>query len=456
MRRLLRLAALAILVPGPGSGQTSPLARVRPADVDEVFAAYSGTASPGCQLGVLSRGEFLYKKAYGMADLEHRIPLTTASPISTGSIAKQFTAAVIAHLAREGKLSLEDPLRKHFPELPAYTSGVTINHLIRHTSGIRDYLGLIAIAGEPDDFHTSEPEFLELMVRQRSLNFEPGTQYLYSNSEYVLLAMLVRRVTSKSLRQAADEILFTPLGMKHTFFDDRPTDLIPDRVLGYSPHGSGFVLNTNASDGVVGDGAFFTTVDDFAPWDRYLSTHAKELFAGSTFNNGKPVYYGFGLTINRLFGYPMFGHGGGFKGYRAMMIKFPEQGLTVVCLCNSSAADASFLAGKVAGLYLGKEMPTVPPPAAQAAPPPLPAPAKLDAYTGTFYSADLDAAYEVRVHEGKLAFRCKHSIFEATPQGQDRFKFSNYNLQFEMDANGKARGFILNALRVWNLRFEKR
>ncbi len=390
-----------------------------------------------------------------MADLEHGVALTTASPIATGSIAKQFTAAVVAHLAREGKFSLDDPIRKHFPELPAYTTGVTINQLIRHTSGIRDYLGLMTIGGEQDDFRISEGEFLEIIARQRALNFEPGTQYLYSNSEYVLLAMLVRRVTGKSLRQAADEILFTPLGMKHTFFDDRPTDLIPNRVLGYSPRGSGFVLNTNASNGLVGDGSLFTTVDDFAAWDRYLSTNAGELFVGGTLKDGKPVYYGFGLTINRLFGYPMFGHGGGYKGYRAMLVKFPEQALTVVCLCNTSGSDPALLAGKVAGLYLGKKMPSSSStPAASA--PPIPIAANLDDYAGTYYSPDVDAAYDVRVRDGKLAFRSRYSVFEATPQGKSRFKFSNYNFQFEVDAEGKVKGFTLNALRVWNLRFEKR
>src|SRR5262245_43362539 len=147
---------------------------VRPADVDEIFAAYSGPASPGCQLGVLRNGEFAYKKAYGMADLERRVPLTSAAPIAVGSLAKQFTAAVIARLARDGKFSLDDPVRKHFPELPAYSAGITIRNLIHHTSGLRDYYGLIAIGGEPDDFHTSESEFLELMARQRALNFEPG------------------------------------------------------------------------------------------------------------------------------------------------------------------------------------------------------------------------------------------------------------------------------------------
>lgn len=403
----------------------------------------------------MRQGEFVFKKAYGMADLEHGIALTTASPIAAGSIAKQFTAAVVAHLAREGKFSLGDPIRKHFPELPPYASGVTIDQLIRHTSGIRDYLGLMAIGGEPDDFRMSESEFLELIARQRALNFEPGTQYLYSNSEYVLLAMLVRRVTGKSLRQAADEILFTPLGMKHTFFDDRPNDLIPNRVLGYSPRGSGFALNTNASNGLVGDGSLFTTVDDFAAWDRYLSTNGGELFAGGTLRGGKPVYYGFGLTLNRLFGYPMIGHGGAYKGYRAMLVKFPEQALTVVCLCNSSGSDPALHAGKVAGLYLDKRMPSSSPAPASSAPR-LAITAKLDDYVGTYYSPDVDAIYEVRARDGKLAFRSRYSVFDATPQGQSRFKFSNYNFQFEVDAEGKVKGFTLNALRVWNLRFEKR
>jgi CubicO group peptidase (beta-lactamase class C family) len=430
------------------------------ADVDAIFGEYASTTSPGCQLGVLRNGEFVYKKAFGMADLEHHVPLATSAPIAVGSLAKQFTAAVVAKLARSGRLSLDDKLRKHFPELPSYAEQITIRDLVHHMSGIRDYLGLIAIGGEPDDFHTSEEEFLELMGRQRALNFEPGTQYLYSNSEYVLLAILVRRITGKSLRQAANEMLFAPLGMKHTKFDDRPTELIPERVLGYSPRGMEFVVNMNASDGVTGDGALFTTVDDLREWDRYLSSkEAEDLLVDANLKNGRPVQYGFGLQLVHIDSDRLIAHGGGFKGYRAEMFKFPDRGLTMFCLCNTSGANPTSLLEKVSSLYLGKKIgggsgstdasrPNIPSP-----------PADLDGdlsiYAGRYYSADVDATYEVRPSQGKLGFRCKHSIFDALPQVKGRFQFSSYSIRFTMDPAGKPTGFVLNAPRVWNLRFEK-
>jgi CubicO group peptidase (beta-lactamase class C family) len=440
------------------SGQQAALPAT--ADVDAIFEAYAGNASPGCELGVLRNGEFVYKKAYGMADLEHRVPLTTSAPIAVGSLAKQFTAAVVAKLARSGRLSLDDKFRKHFPELPSYAEQVTVRDLVHHISGIRDYLGLIAIGGEPDDFHTSEEEFLELMARQRALNFEPATQYLYSNSEYVLLAILVRRVTGKSLRQAAEEMLFAPLGMTHTKFDDRPTELIPDRVLGYSPRGKEFVVNMNASDGVTGDGALFTTVDDLRQWDRYLSSKdAEDLLVDANLKNGKPVHYGFGLQLVHIDSDRLIAHGGGFKGYRAEMFKFPDRGLTMFCLCNTSGSNPTSLLEKVSSLYLGRKIgggsDSTDPSRPNASSPPAEPAGDLSIYAGRYYSADVDAAYEVRTAQGKLNFRCKHSIFDSSQQGKDRFRFSSYSIQFTMDATGKPTGFVLNAPRVWNLRFEK-
>jgi CubicO group peptidase (beta-lactamase class C family) len=430
---------------------------IRAAEIDAIFAPFSGSDSPGCQLGVLFRGEFVYKKAYGMADLERHVPLTTSAPIVTGSIAKQFTAAVVAHLAREKKLSLSDSIRKYFPEMPAYADAITIDHLIHHTSGLRDYLGLVAIGGEPDDFHTSESEFLELLTRQKALNFEPGTKHLYSNSGYVLLSILVRRVTGKSLRAASDEILFVPLGMKHTFFDDRPAELVPDRVLGYSRRGTRFVLDTNASNGVVGDGALFTSVEDLRLWDRYLSSEvAEELFTGTKLKDATAVPYAFGLTLNSFFGRRLIAHGGSYKGYRAQLFKLPAEKLTVVCLCNSSDADPSGRAAKVAALLLNRKLPEQPasPPAKRQAV--TISQEELAKYAGVYYSPDLDAAYEVTVGQGKLAFRCKHSIFDAEPEGENRFRFSNYSIQFDVDSKGKVTGYTLNALRVWNLHWDRR
>src|SRR5262245_20501624 len=236
------LRCLIFLLPVALLGQTKLL--VRPpaetsfdsglkAQVDRVFAGLDRPDSPGCALGVVHKGKLAYEKGYGQANLEQNIPITPSTVFYIASASKQFTAASIALLARQNKLALDDDIRKYLPELPTYEASVTIRQLIHHTGGIPDYLELLGYAGQRlDDIHT-EDEILELLSRQKSLGFKPGDQFLYSNSGYFLLGMIVKRVSGKPLAQFAEDFIFNPLGMTRSRFHDSRTRLVKNRAQGY-------------------------------------------------------------------------------------------------------------------------------------------------------------------------------------------------------------------------------
>ena len=240
---------------------------VAPSAVDAIFAAWDKSGSPGVALAVLHDGKVVYEKGYGRANLEHDIPITPETVFYIGSVSKQFAAAAIALLAHRGALSLDDDIRKHVPEVPDFGSTITIRHLVHHTSGLRDYLALREIAGEPPDGTFGDAYVLALISRQKALNFPPGTEHLYSNSGYFLLSVIVKRVSGKSLRQFAAENIFQPLGMSSAQFRDDHTLPIKNRADGYAPGvgGNGFRIS-NPNFDVVGAGGVYITIRDFLAW----------------------------------------------------------------------------------------------------------------------------------------------------------------------------------------------
>lgn len=217
--------------------------------VDKVFAQWDKPDSPGCALAVIKDGQMIYKRGYGLANLEHNIPMSPASIMDTGSVSKQFTAMAVALLAEQGKFSLDDDIRKYLPEISQYQAPITIRHLIHHTSGIRDYLTLMAIAGMRDDDHYVDGEVVNLLARQKELNFKPGSEFLYSNSGYFLLSQIVKRASGKSLREFAEENIFKPLGMTRTRFYDDHTEIVRNRAASYVPRkGGGFQIAATTLD----------------------------------------------------------------------------------------------------------------------------------------------------------------------------------------------------------------
>jgi CubicO group peptidase (beta-lactamase class C family) len=332
--------------------------------VDRLFKTWDKSDSPGCALGIIKDGQFIYKRGYGMANLEYNIPLNSQSVFRIGSTSKQFTAMCVALLEEQGKISVDDSIRNYFPEMPEYANDIKIQHLLHHTSGIRDYLTLWRIAGERNDDFFIDPEVVALIARQKELNFNPGKEFLYSNSGYFLLSEIVKRVTGKSMGVFAEEYIFKPLGMKNTHYHDNHTLIVKNRASGYSPlRGGGFRISMTTLD-MIGDGGVFTCVDDLLMWDQnfYNNKLGKggqalidRILTPGKFNNGEEHDYAFGLRIGDYKGLKMISHGGAFVGFRADMIRFPEQKFSVICLANLSRINPSQLARQVADVYLANQ-----------------------------------------------------------------------------------------------------
>lgn len=337
---------------------------VAPRQVDQIFSAYSNPSSPGCSLGVIRNGDFVYRKAYGYGSLELGVPLTSQSVFYMGSVSKQFTAASVVLASEQGFLSLDDDVRKYIPELPDYGHVITLRQMLHHTSGLRDFLDLVYLSGRDALDFNSPQEILKLITRQKGLNNAPGDEFIYSNTNYFLLGVVIQRATRQSLAEFAARNIFRPLGMAHTrFYDDR-TVMVPGRVAAYDPGSHGdFLVDWSTTYAIVGGGGLLSNVDDLLRWDRNFYANAlgkgtlpKELQARGVLNDGKQISYALGLDMGSYRGLPVVEHNGALFGYRTSLLRFPAQKFTVICLCNLSSAIPANLSRMVADLYLAGQL----------------------------------------------------------------------------------------------------
>lgn len=339
--------------------------------IDAIFRDWDSTRSPGFAVAVIKDGEIVFERGYGMADLEHNIPITPQTVFYVGSISKQFTAACLAMLVLEGRVDPDKSIMEYLPDLPEVYRPVKVRHLVHHTSGLRDYFTLISLRGRFGtwDYYTPADIF-RLLARQKALNFEPGSEYRYSNSCYFFIALIVEKAGGVSLAEFAEERIFKPLGMRDTHFHDDHRRLVPGRAYGYSPAGSGYLLDV-ATVSIVGGGGLYTTLGDLYKWDR--SFRSKQLGEGlvdlmlttGSLSSGEELSYAWGLLTGSYRGLNDVSHGGALAGYRSYMVRFPEQCFSVICLANFSSADPSARALRVADVYLEGEF-TEPPPESSA------------------------------------------------------------------------------------------
>jgi CubicO group peptidase (beta-lactamase class C family) len=371
-------------------------------EVDRVFAFIEADA-PGCALGVIRDGRLAYGTGYGLANLDWAVPIGTSTVFDIASVSKQFTATAVALLDMDGVLSLDDDVRRWVPELPDYGAPITLRHLLNHTSGLRDYLTLLNLAGFDFDNVFDEEDGVRLIVRQRAPNFEPGSEYLYSNSGYLLLANIVRRASGMSLREFLQARVFEPLGMTRTSIWDRNTEVLPNRATGYSRTGTeGWRINHAWNFQMGGDGQVITSVEDLAKWDGNFYEPVvggqgllDRLHTRGVLSNGDTISYALGLSLDQYRGLPRVQHGGSWAGFRSQLTQFPEQRTSIVIECNRSDANPGAFATAVADLLLGDVFPEPPPlrragaPAAReatgAAPPEVaPAPEILARWAGAY------------------------------------------------------------------------
>ena len=363
MPRLRAIPALALLLLAPASltAQTSAAQRAR---IDALFTAYDKPHVPGCALGVMQNGQLAYGRGYGWADLERNVPITTASLFDIGSTSKQFAAASIALLVEEHKLAYTDDIRKYIPEMPDYGAPITIDNLMRHTSGLRDYTGLLTLAGHTLEEATTDSQALASIVHQRHLNFPTGSKYEYSNTGYFLLSVIIERVTGTSLADFARERIFIPLGMKDTRYRNHAAMLIPNRALGYAPDDSGGFRNSMSNWEQTGDGAVQLSVRDALAWDENFyhprvggPAMVQQLQERGTLANGDTISYARGLEVDHYRGLRRVQHGGDWVGYHAAYARFPDQHTSVILLCNSDGISPTELADKVGDIVLAKSFP---------------------------------------------------------------------------------------------------
>src|SRR5215216_867755 len=359
---ILAAAAMSGLA-GTAHAQRGPTTDTTTRIVDRAFEAWRGTDSPGCALGVSRNGRVVYERGYGMANLETATPITPSSIFHVASVSKQFTAMAIMLLANDGKLSVDDNIRKHLPEIRDYGTPITIRHLLNHTSGLRDQWELLSLArGRFEENRITEADVMDIVPRQTALNFTPGAEYVYSNTGFTLLGVIVKRVSGKSLRDFADERIFKPLGMRSTHFHDDYTMLVPGRTSAYAPRAGGWRVSIPNYD-TYGATSLFSTVGDLLKWEANLDNPVvgdratiARMEAPTVLSGGATSSYGFGLAVGRNRGARLVGHGGADAGYRTDVERYPEHGLATVVLCNAASANPAQLGFRVAEVYLGSAL----------------------------------------------------------------------------------------------------
>jgi CubicO group peptidase (beta-lactamase class C family) len=370
------------------------------AKVDRVFERWNRSDSPGCVVGVAVEGTPALIKAYGMANLEYGIRLRPDTVFESGSVAKQFTAAAIALLCQDGKLSLEDPVRKVVPEVPDFGTPILIRHLLNHTSGLRSQWPLMALSGRPTGqaVHTID-EILELVGRMKELNFNPGDEFLYCNTGYTLLGVIVARVSGKTLDAFCQERLFKPLGMTRTQWRDDFTELVPDRATAYGRRGEGSFFSNMPFTNVIGNGGLLTTVGDLLVWNENLDNPrvggralVDQLETRGRLNDGFENEYAQGLIVTTYKGTREVSHGGSTAGYQTFLGRFPESRLSIVVLSNVTVSRPTRLAHEVADIYLAGKIKEPAKPTAVAVPAAL-----LKKYAGVYREPLTDAALKVEV-----------------------------------------------------------
>lgn len=415
--------------------------------VDQIFSDIQKPGSPGCALGVYRNGKMLYAKGYGLASVELNAPISPQTVFDIGSTSKQFTATSILLLEKEGKLSLQDDIRKYIPELPDYSKNgspkITILNLLNHTSGIRDYLALLELSGVNTDSVTTDEDALAIVARQQNLNFTPGSDFLYSNSGYFLLSLIVKRVSGMTLREFAAQNIFQPLGMTHTMFRDDHTKLIPNRALAYDPGDkNGYKLDVSYFE-QLGDGAVHTSVEDLLKWDQnFYSAQVggqhliSELQEQGKLTNGKVLEYAKALFIGHYRGLATVRHGGAWGGYRAELLRFPQQHFSVACLCNLANANPEKRAEKVSEVYLGSLMkPEDRSPASSTGPEVAVTSARMSALTGMYRNEKGGNIARISVTDGKPQMEVFGSTFKMRALSPTEFTLVDFPVDAEISFN---------------------
>jgi CubicO group peptidase (beta-lactamase class C family) len=528
MSRLLSLFP-AVLLAFPVASQIASIAQsatpapnpaqLAPAQLPPIFSAYQHKDTPGCAVAVDAPGQPTLTAAYGMADLEHNVSNTSDTVFEAGSVSKQFTAAAVLLLVERKQIALDDDIRKYFPEIPAYEKPITIRELLNHTSGLRDWGEVESIAGWPRTTREyTHAHVLEILSRQRALNYPPGAAWSYTNSGYNLAAMLVERVSGMSLEEFSRKEFFEPLGMTATQWRDDFRRIVPNRAIAYEKRAQEWSQDMPFED-IYGNGGLLTTVGDLLKWNSNIATGKlhPEIFAQmqqpSKLSDGHAINYGLGFFLETIQGLPAVDHSGATAAYRAWLGRIPSKGLSVAVLCNASTANTTQMAHQIFSLYLGPAPPETPTQPKDPKPGlyeslrdhgathvaetngiltfdnqparlkvrfagntmyttspvygedawervepwvPKGTPQDLSGFTGNYSSEEAETTLTVALEAGKLVIhRHPDSQFPLIPTYADAFSSDLGSIRFLRDASGKIVSLSLGQARVWDLRFAR-
>lgn len=327
--------------------------------VDTVFKQYLGTKGPGCAVAVVKEGKVILRKGYGMANLEYNIPTTPSTLFDIASLSKEFTGLAISTLIQQGKLSADEDIHKYLPDVPDFGKLITVSNLLHHTSGVRDWPEALHAGGWNYEEEAAFNDIMRMVKQQKELDFEPGSEYQYSNTGYNLLAAIVEKVSGKSFREYTDSAIFQPLGMLSTHFLDDKGTLMPNLAYSYQTDGKNYVKIINVLT-AYGSSSLYTSVDDLTKWMIHFQQQLNlknpvytRMIEKSQLNNGKVNDYGFGLSIETDRGLKTISHTGGWANYRTIILFYPDEKLSIIILSSSGDGKVydEYIKG-VAGVFL--------------------------------------------------------------------------------------------------------
>lgn len=409
--------------------------------VDALFSAYDA-GSPGCALGVIRNGELVYKKGYGNASLEFGVPIDPENTVfAIGSTSKQFTAAAILLLVQDGKISLTDDIRQYLPEMPNYGKAISIDHMLSHTSGLRDYTVLMTMGtGVREVDYSSDADAMAIILRQTSLNFAPGAHFMYSNTNYFLLAKIVERLSSQPFGTFLQERIFQPLNMRHTRVRDKYDVVVPQRAMGYAPSATDGYSMKDVNWEQVGNTGVLSTVSDLAKWDGNFYQPrvggewlVKQLQQNAIRRDGIRLSHARGLIVDGAYrGMRSVHHAGDTAAFHAQLFRLPEQRFSAVVLCNVDGVDQTLLSFKVADIFLADEIkkrratvaqPGARPAARAPAPASMPSASELESYAGVYLERYSQSLHAMEARDGHLWYRApQREPVALEPGGAQRFR----------------------------------
>jgi CubicO group peptidase (beta-lactamase class C family) len=423
--------------------------------IDQLFSVWDNLQSPGAAVAVSKDGKIVFEKGYGSAELEYKIPITPATVFHIASVSKQFTAFAILLLEKEGKLTMNDDIRKYIPEVPDFGKVITLNHLVHHTSGLRDQWELLAMAGWRLDDNISTAQILRLVSRQKELNFNPGEKEMYCNTGFTLLAEVVARVSGMSFPDFTRTRIFEPLKMTHTLFYDNCEKLVTNRAYSFYADSTGY-KKSNLNYSTVGATSLFTTAPDLCLWAMNFENPVvgkdiiDKMSERGVLNNGDTIDYAMGQMIGRYKGLKVFAHGGADAGYRSQLYRVPEEHFSVNVLSNLASFSPWSLGNKIIDIYLKDKEVNDPPKATTANPKSdtgtiKPDPAILARYSGKY---ELQPGIIVSISaEDNTLYAEAHELPKTAmiPISQTEFSVpvAQAKVNFPTDADGKITRMIV-------------